>query len=77
MKSTAEKNELFSIKGMLRLIFCIDINTHSDRKSKNYVKFILKNYFFNVLVFIDFFIDTITPLTSSTQTACDVMYVNM
>ena len=48
MKSTAEKNELFSIKGMLRLIFCIDINTHSDRKSKNYVKFILKNYFFNM-----------------------------
>ena len=28
-----------NIKGMLRPIFCIDVNTHSDRKSKNYLKF--------------------------------------
>ena len=26
-------------KGMLRPIFCIDINTHIDRKLKNYIKF--------------------------------------
>ena len=45
---------------------------------KNYAEFILKKLFFQyVLVFIDCFIDTITPITSSTQTACDVMYVNM
>ena len=31
-----------NIKGMPWPIFCIDVNTHSDRKSKNYVKFILK-----------------------------------
>ena len=35
------KSRHFSfIKGMLRPIFCIDINTNSDRKSKNYVRFI-------------------------------------
>ena len=30
----------FLLKGVLRPILCIDINRHSDRKSKNYVKFI-------------------------------------
>ena len=28
------------LKGVLRPISCIDINTHSGRKSKSYVKFI-------------------------------------
>ena len=36
-KATA--NDIY-LKGVLRPILCIDINTHSDRKSKNYVKFI-------------------------------------
>ena len=43
---------------------------------KNYVKFILKTYFFqNVFAFIDLFIDTIISVISSTQIACDVMCV--
>ena len=43
---------------------------------KNYVKFILKNLFFqNVLVLLIFFIDIITPVISPTRIACDVMCV--
>ena len=43
---------------------------------KNYVKFILKNYFFKMFNFLlIFFIDIITPVISSTQIACDVMCV--
>ena len=48
---------------MLQPIVCIDTNTHSDRKQKNYVKFIQKNYFmkpFNFLLI--FFIGFITLL---------------
>ena len=41
-----------------------DINRHSDRKPKNYVKFISKTD-----------IDIITPVILSTQIACDVMCV--
>ena len=33
------KQTCIEFKGMLRPIFCFDINTHSDRKLKNYVKF--------------------------------------
>ena len=43
---------------------------------KNYVKYILKNIFFqNVLVFIDLFMDIITSIILSLQIACDVMCV--
>ena len=35
----------WDFKGVLRPILCNDINTHSDRKSKDYVKFILKTTF--------------------------------
>ena len=42
---------------------------------ENYVKFLKKLFFQNVLVFIIFFIDTITPVVSSTQIACDAMCV--
>ena len=42
---------------------------------KNYVKFILKNYFWNVLVFIDLFIEIITSAILSTQITCDVTCV--
>ena len=43
---------------------------------KNYVKFILtKLHFQNVLVFNDPFADIITPVISSTQIACGVIYV--
>ena len=58
---------------MLQPIFCIDINTLSNRKLGNIY---LKNLFFqNVLVFIDHFIDIITSVIPSTQIACDVTYV--
>ena len=40
--------EGLSLKGLLRPIFCININTNGDRQSKNYVKFILKNYLFRM-----------------------------
>ena len=42
---------------------------------KNYVKFISKNYFQNVLAFIllIFFIDIILFVISATLIACDVM----
>ena len=43
---------------------------------KNYVKFLLKNYFFKVFKFLlIFFIDIIPPVILSTQVACDVMCV--
>ena len=32
--------EKLNLKGMLWPIFYIDINTHSDKKPKNYVRFI-------------------------------------
>ena len=43
---------------------------------KNYVKFILKNYFLKMflLLFI-LFIDTMTSAISSTKTACDAICV--
>ena len=41
------KRMICIIKGMLQPIFCIDINTHSDRRLKNYVNVFLKNYFFS------------------------------
>ena len=40
---------------------------------KNYVKFILKNYFFKMFNFLLIFF--ITPVISSTQIAYDVMCV--
>ena len=47
------------------------------KEIKNYVKLILKNYVFNMLWFLlIFFVDIITPFTSSTQIACDVMCVH-
>ena len=39
------------LKRILQLIFCIDISTHSGRKSKNYVKFIQKNYLKQINVY--------------------------
>ena len=43
---------------------------------KNYVKFILKTYFFKMSsLLLIFFIDTIISVVSSTQIACDVMCV--
>ena len=44
-----------SFKGMLRQIFSIDKNRHSDRKTKIYVNLLRKLFFQNVLVFIDVF----------------------
>ena len=42
----------------------------------NYVKFILKTYFFKMfLLLLIFFIDTIMSVISSTQIACDAMCV--
>ena len=42
----------------------------------NYVKFILKTYFFKMfLLLLIFFIDTIISVILSTQIACDVMCV--
>ena len=56
-------------------MFCIDINTHIDRKWK-YAKFIKKNYFFKMFKFsLTFFIDIITRVILSTQIACGVMCV--
>ena len=42
---------------------------------KNYVKFILKTIFQNVLASVDRFIDIIISAIPSTQVACDVMCV--
>ena len=43
---------------------------------KNYVKFILKTYFFKMYsLLLIFFIDTIISVVSSTQIACYVMCV--
>ena len=43
---------------------------------KSYVKFILKNYFFKMFhLCLIFFIDIITTTISSTQIACDVIFV--
>ena len=43
---------------------------------KKYTKFIKNNYFLKMFKFLlIFFIDIITPVISSTQTACDVMCV--
>ena len=57
---------------MLRPIFCIDINTHSDWICKIYLK---KLFFQNASVFINLFKDIITPVISCTQIACDIMCV--
>ena len=58
---------------MLRPIFCIDINTRSEKLCKIYLK---KLFFQNVLGIIDFFIDIITPVVSSNRIVCDVMWVH-
>ena len=60
---------------MFEAIFCIDVNTHICKKRKKYAKF--KNqFFFKMLKFLlIFFIDIITPVISSTQIACDVLFV--
>ena len=42
-------------KGMFRPIFCIDINTHSDRKWKTMYNLLKKLFLQNVLVFINLF----------------------
>ena len=42
-KKKTKHNSFSSLKEMLQPIFCIDIDTHSDGKSKNYVKFRPKN----------------------------------
>ena len=52
-------------------MFCIDINTHSDR-CEIYLK---KLFFKNVLAFIDLFIDIITSAILSTQIICDATCV--
>ena len=61
--------------GMLQLIFCIDINTYSDRTGDEKLCKIYFKCFENVLIFIDIFIDIISPLISSTQIAYDVIFV--
>ena len=53
---------------MLRPIFCIDLNTHSDRKWIFHK--IMKNIF-KKTIFVKYF----TPVISSTQIACDVIWV--
>ena len=41
---------------------------------KNYANFILKKHFFKMFKFLlIFYVDIITPVTSSTQIACDVI----
>ena len=63
------------IKGILRPIFCIDINTQCQ-EMRNYVKNFLKIYIFKMFsLLLIFFIDTIISVISSTEIACDVMCV--
>ena len=43
---------------------------------KSYAKFVSKDFFLEMFKFLlTFFIDIITPVISSTQTACDVICV--
>ena len=65
------------VKGMLRPMFCIDINIHIVTGNEKLCKIYFKKVTFqNVLVFLStFLIDIITPLISSTEVACDVMFV--
>ena len=42
-------------KGMLRSMFCTDINKHSDRKCKIMLNLFKQPFFKNVLAFIDLF----------------------
>ena len=46
--------------------------TGNEKLCKIYLR---KLFFQNVLAFINLFIDIITPVISSTQIACDVMWV--
>ena len=62
-------------KGILASIFCIDINTHSDRKWKIMWNLFQKIIFSKCFSFFDLFIVTIISVISSTQIACDVMCV--
>ena len=63
------------IKGMLRQIFCVDINIHIDTK-RNIMQNLFKKLFFRMFKFLlAFFIDIITPVISSTQITRDVMCV--
>ena len=55
---------------MLRPIFSIDINTHSEKLCKIYLK---KLFFQNVLGIIDLSIDINNPVISFNRIVCDVM----
>ena len=62
------------LKGILRPIFYIDINTYIDRKWKIMQSLLDKKFFFKMFKFLlTFPIDIITPVILSTQIACDVM----
>ena len=47
--------KIWCLKGMLRPIICIDINTHSDKEWKIMLNYLKKLFFKNVLAFIDHF----------------------
>ena len=50
------RNVCAKFKGMLQPIFCVDINTHGDKKGKIMSNLFLKKLFLkNVLAFIDLF----------------------
>ena len=51
------RNVCAKFKGMLQPIFCVDINTHGDKKGKIMSNLFLKKLFLkNVLTFIDLFL---------------------
>ena len=58
-----QKRDVILIKGILRSIVCININTGNGKLCKN------------ISVLLTFFLDIITPVILSTQIICDVMYV--
>ena len=68
------KNIFAFLKGILRPIFYVDINTHIDMKLKIMQNLLQETIFLKMFQFLlTFFIDIITPVISSTQIACDVM----
>ena len=55
------RSSVLIVKGMLRPIFCIDINMHGDRNEKLCKNYLKKLFFQNVLVFIDLFLKISLP----------------
>ena len=55
------RSSVLIVKGMLRPIFCIDINMHGDRNEKLCKNYFKKLFFQNVLVFIDLFLKISLP----------------